>query len=359
MTKEDVKKILVIRFRQIGDSILATALCRTLKQTFPNAEIHFVLNKGIAPLFENHPDIDRLITFSKDELKSLPKYLKKVRETVRENRYDVIIDMRTTIRTLWFSLFSRKTPFRVGRKKSYSGLLLTDRIDHYDPAYKLDMVSRNNLLASPLEKLGSVDYSTAFTLGITPEEIADFREYMVSEGIDFSRPVMLVGVTTKITAKKWPVDYMVELLREIMARHPELQLVFNYAPGVEETEAREIWEKLKCPECVKINLQADSLRKLAALCANCDGYFGNEGGTRHIVQAMERPSFSIFSPYASKSMWLPQNRVYASGIEAADLLSAEKLSSMTPEEKFAAITPAKVLPHVEDLIALCAAERLH
>lgn len=40
-----IKRILIIRFRQIGDSILAVALCSTLKKSFPDAEIHFVLNK--------------------------------------------------------------------------------------------------------------------------------------------------------------------------------------------------------------------------------------------------------------------------------------------------------------------------
>lgn len=47
-----IKRILIIRFRQIGDSILAVALCSTLKKSFPDAEIHFVLNKNIAPLYE-------------------------------------------------------------------------------------------------------------------------------------------------------------------------------------------------------------------------------------------------------------------------------------------------------------------
>ena len=40
-----IKRILIIRFRQIGDSILAIALCSTLKKSFPDAEIHFVAEK--------------------------------------------------------------------------------------------------------------------------------------------------------------------------------------------------------------------------------------------------------------------------------------------------------------------------
>ena len=73
-----IKRILIIRFRQIGDSILAIALCSTLKKSFPDAEIHFVLNKNIAPLYEGHPDIDKVITFDKNENKPFTAYIKKV-----------------------------------------------------------------------------------------------------------------------------------------------------------------------------------------------------------------------------------------------------------------------------------------
>ena len=60
-------KILIIRFRRIGDSVLATALCRSLKESFPQAEIHFIINENISPLYLNHPDIDKVITFSDKE----------------------------------------------------------------------------------------------------------------------------------------------------------------------------------------------------------------------------------------------------------------------------------------------------
>ena len=45
-------KILVIRFRQMGDAILATPLLSTLRANFPDAQIDFVLNERIAPLFK-------------------------------------------------------------------------------------------------------------------------------------------------------------------------------------------------------------------------------------------------------------------------------------------------------------------
>ncbi len=60
-------KILVIRFKQIGDAVLSSPICMTLKKTFPNAQIDYVLYEHIAPLFENHNGIDNVIKITKEE----------------------------------------------------------------------------------------------------------------------------------------------------------------------------------------------------------------------------------------------------------------------------------------------------
>ena len=73
-----VKKVLVIRFRRIGDAVLSVVICSSIRKSFPEAEIHYVLNDHIAPLFENHPDIDKIITFSDEENNHFFKYLRNI-----------------------------------------------------------------------------------------------------------------------------------------------------------------------------------------------------------------------------------------------------------------------------------------
>ncbi|RYG00372.1 MAG: lipopolysaccharide heptosyltransferase family protein, partial [Chitinophagaceae bacterium] len=126
----DIKKILVIRFRRVGDAVLGTSLCSSLRKTFPHAEIHYLLNSLIATLYEGHPDIDKVIKFDAKDDKSFLRYIRRVWSIVHENKYDVIIDMRGTARTLLFSLFSLRTPFRIGTKKSYSFLALNHAVDN-------------------------------------------------------------------------------------------------------------------------------------------------------------------------------------------------------------------------------------
>ena len=115
----DIKKILVIRFRRVGDAVLGTSLCSSLRKTFPNAEIHYLLNTPIAPWYDGHPDIDKVISFDSKDDKNFFRYIRRAWAIVRANKYDVIIDMRGTVRTLLFSLLSPFTAFRIWTNKGY------------------------------------------------------------------------------------------------------------------------------------------------------------------------------------------------------------------------------------------------
>ena len=37
-----IKKVLVIRFRRVGDATLSSVICTSLRKSFPEAEIHYV-----------------------------------------------------------------------------------------------------------------------------------------------------------------------------------------------------------------------------------------------------------------------------------------------------------------------------
>lgn len=330
-------KILVVRFRQIGDAILTTCVFNTIRRTFPDAETYFVLNENIAPLFEGHDAIDHIITFSNEERHSVAKYLRKVWRIVRENRFDVIIDMRSTVNTMLFSLLSPGTEYRIGIRKAYTRIAFNHLIE--PSARGESIISRNLRMLAPLDRIRPLAEDRRFTLGITDGEQESFRSYMEGQGIDFSRPVMLAGVTAKLANKTWNEDNMVCVLDRFIRRYPEFQIIFNYAPGAEEENAVRIYNRLADNTNVFVNVRADSLRKLVAMSRLIDFYFGNEGGARHIVHACGKPSFVICSPVADKAVWLPQDDVPAHGIAASDIVPEAGLRDMTAEQRYAVITP--------------------
>ncbi len=335
----DIKKILVIRFRRVGDAVLGTSLCSSLRRTFPNAEIHYLLNTPIAPLYEGHPDIDKVITFDSKDDRNFFRYIRRAWSIVRANKYDVIIDMRGTVRTLLFSLLSPFTAFRIGTKKGYSFLALNYPVDNRGDKTS-NMIEHNLAFLKPLEQVADVKYCKDFRLYVTDAEKQHFHDYMQQAGIDFAKPVMLAVVSARLQHKIWDKECMKQVLQRIIDNY-DAQIIFNFV-SAEREFAINVHQEMNNHPNVFTNIEANSLRDLCALSANCNFFFGNEGGARHLAQALDVPSFAIFPPKISKSRWLPGQGERFAGISPDDFCSKAEQKSMTYEERFNLITVERV-----------------
>lgn len=340
-----INKVLIIRFRRIGDAVLSTVICSTIRKNFPEAEIHYLLYDPINTLFEHHPDIDKVISFSgKDGVGS---YLKRVWRLMRKEKYDVIIDTRTTLTSLCFSWFSLKTKYRIGTRKSYSFIGHNYRIANQKDE-TLDEVSRNLLLLKPLEQLKPLEYVSDFRLYVTSEESRDFHSFMEQKGIDFSKPVIICTPFTRVKGKAWHMERMKEVLR-LMIETYDAQLIFNYNEQEKEA-AFQLFREMKEDKHLFVHIAADSIRKLAAMCLQADFFFGNEGGPRHIAQALQVHSFAIYPPWVDKTKWLPNPTECNQGISSRDLISPDEWKSLTDKERFERITVEEVWARLHPML---------
>ena len=347
MTESDIKRILVIRFRRVGDSILAMSLIHTLHRNFPDAEIDFVLDENIAPLFEWQDGINDIITFNNEEKHSFFKYVAKVWNVTHRKHYDVIIDFRSTVQTLWFSLFSLNSKFRIGRRKGYNAIL-----QNYRPeiSWDIDMVRQNLLFLSPLEKIKPIIEYPDFSINVDSEKKSAYRKYMQRQGVDFNRPVIVAAVATRIPWKVWDKDRMKEVLHRIITCY-DAQVIFNYGGKAEEDYAKTIRHEMGDDPNILIDVRANNLKELAELISNCDFFFGNEGGPRHLSQALGIHSFAIYPPNISKATWLHAEGSKYQGIEPADI---DKTAASNPEisyqDKFALITVDEVWQRLKPML---------
>lgn len=343
---EESLRALVIRFRRVGDAVLAVAVCSSLKRSFPGIGVDFVLNEAIAPLFEGHPDIDRVIPFSDADNASAGRYIGCVFNVMRKTRYDILIDMRATPRTLLFSLFSLRTPFRIGTRKSYSRFLHNFRVaDRIDPS--LDMVQRDLLLLSPLERLGPLRLDPTFRLYVSDKDRATYRDYMERKGIDFTKPIVLVAAATRIEGKGWEIGRMEAVLRRMIDTF-QPQIIFNYS-GYRELEiCLSLYERMDYDPHILPEIEATTLRELRALTSLCDFFFGNEGGPRHIAQALNTPSYAIYPPGISRRLWLPGESPRHRGISPDDI--APPSPTATRAERFDLVTVDRVWTDLEPMM---------
>ncbi len=85
------KKILVIQEKMIGDVLAGSIICNTLKATYPDAQIDYLVYDFTKPVIQNNPNIDNIIIFKEDYRKSKIDFLKFLFE-IRKKKYDAVVD---------------------------------------------------------------------------------------------------------------------------------------------------------------------------------------------------------------------------------------------------------------------------
>jgi ADP-heptose:LPS heptosyltransferase len=71
-----MKKILVIQQKMIGDVLLSSILCNSLRKAYPTAQIDYLVHENTVPVLENNPNIDTIIRFTEKHKSSRRAFLK-------------------------------------------------------------------------------------------------------------------------------------------------------------------------------------------------------------------------------------------------------------------------------------------
>lgn len=339
-------KILVVRFKQIGDAILSSVICKTLRENFPDAQIDYVLYDHVAPLFENQNYINNVIKITKEERKNPFKYLKKVWNVTREN-YDIVIDIMSTPKSEVFTLLSRKAKYKIGRWKKNRGYTYTHKIPEPVGMDKCDKFLK---MLEPLKK----DYPNLmldknYSFDFSEEEKNEVRELMIKSGVDFKKILIPVAINSRRPEKVYPIDYMKEIVKGLITEY-DCQVILYYSPDEEEF-AKNFHKELENDSRIISSIKTKSIRQLGVLFTFCDMFVGNEGGPRHLAQAVDLLSFAIFSPRSSKKDWLSFNNERHEGIEPIDI-GAENFDELTYEEKYRLIKPNMILEKVREKMKL-------
>ncbi|MGB9665300.1 MAG: glycosyltransferase family 9 protein, partial [Ignavibacteria bacterium] len=173
ISKDTIKKILIIKPRGIGDLILSTIVLKNLISEIPNCEIHYLTENFAAPVIKYNPYISKIYEFRN----SLIGNLKLINQLRKEN-FDIIFDFYSNPRTAQFT-FLTKAKLKVGydkRGRNYA----------YDIKVKLTDPDLHSALAH-LEFLKILNIKTDFKelfYFITDEEKKFADEYFSINEID-------------------------------------------------------------------------------------------------------------------------------------------------------------------------------
>lgn len=316
-------KIMVIQQKMIGDVLTSSILFEALRQKYPEAELHYLINTHTLPVVQNHPHIDRFILFTPDIEKSKRRLFSFIKK-IKAEKYDVVIDVYGKLSSNLVSLFSG-APKRIAYHKKHTAWLYTDTFQRKKTPNKGAGLALENRMKL-LKPLG-IDFSYITPkIYLTIEETQAAKAYLAAAGLDFNRPLYMIGLLGSGSSKTYPEEYMAALLDQTVKEQPKAQLLFNYMPAQTEA-ARAIYDR--CAEQTKkqihFSVLARSLREYMAFTYHCTAYIGNEGGAANMAKALEVSSFIIFCPFINKSNWF--GRLEAKKHTAVHLSDYEKMTA--------------------------------
>ena len=298
-------KILVIRFKQIGDALLSSVLCNSLKKSFPDSEIDYLIYEHIAPVFKNHPYIDNVISITKKEQKNPFLYFKKVYNVTRK-KYDIIIDLMATPKSEFFCLFSLSSKYRIGRvgekRKFLRGTTYNSHVFHNRNRLNEAMQALEPL--KHLENKGfDITYDSKMVIALEPQEKETLKTEMIKAGVDFNKKVFAFSINSRRPEKVYPVDKMKKLIEMVLEKY-DAQIIFYYSQD-EKAFAKNMHKNLNNDKRIFSNIKTKTIRELGALISNCDIFVGNEGGPRHLAECLDIPTLSIWRPGCPDDIWCP------------------------------------------------------
>ncbi len=291
---QHVRRVLVVRLRSIGDTVLATPALDSLRRFLPAARIDIVLEDWVAPLLDGFDAVDNIITIERGSLRSRTCAARRLRAT----RYDVAYNLHggTTATLLVRASGARQ---RVG----YAAYQYSRLFNHLaPPAAELWGRAQTHSVEQQLALLGwtgvPVTDRPPTRLTVTPTAAASITARLQAAGVEQAKPFALLHPAAAFDSKQWATENFARVAEFLHARG--LSVLAIAAP--KETS---VLTQLGKAAAIPLTLFSDlSLPEVSALAARARLFVGNDSGVAHIAAAVRTPSVVIFGS-SNIAHWRP------------------------------------------------------
>ena len=325
-----VPRILIVRFSAIGDVVRVLPALHALRVVYPNAQIDWVVEPKSAGVVEGHPDLDRVLTFSRPEKarEALSAFTKLCRD-IRKSRYDIVIDFHGIFKSGILTGYSG-APQRFGfsRPRAQEGSWLFYNHRHSLHSNDLNRVQENILLCKELApKVGAFE-----TIIHVPEDVQEEVDVYFDETFQGGKQVVAIHAPVDRLEKRWPSEHYSHLV-DLLLGDGRFEVVMTWGPN-QFVEVESIIRG--CRRNPVIAPETPDLKHYAWLVHRSDVFFGGDTGPMHLAWAMGTAVVAVFGgtdPAKHSPARQPFEILYQPGPEPA----ATRLAQITPEMAYDAI----------------------
>lgn len=299
-------RILIMRYRFIGDTILTTPFLRNLRRACPDARIDVLVGPRSGEVLECCPYIDELIVFDTTRFHKYDSGEGRSRSfwsyafDLRKRRYDTVFVLKRSFSSAVLA-FLTGAANRIGFDTEFRRFLLTKPLP-FDPGRHEVESLLDVLRAQGIPVVD--DYLEAFTSDNEQAEI----ERLVPE-LRAGGPKLLVHAAAAHPAKMYPLESWAQALK-VVVRESGARLFFTGAAGDAPLYSR--LASLAAVQSVDLTGKLN-LRQSLALYRNLDAAVCVDSGPAHMAAAAGIPVVAIFGPTDPGRWrpWGPAHRVVA------------------------------------------------
>lgn len=268
-------KILIVRLSSFGDVVLTYPLISRLKEIRPSLKIDFITKDEYVQLITANKNINSFFTFGKNSILDL-------RKVIKENKYDLVIDLQNNIRSTLLMLFQRGKIVRYKKKNLKKFLLVLFKINLYKeiiPVYKKYILTVKKIFA-------------------------DIKTDFITSDLNIKSPEKQNYILLCPTSKHFTKTYPKEKFREIIKRYPDR--TFYLVSGDNPVE-KEICSFIsRDNQNVKDLSGKTDYNMLMDLIGNSEFVICNDSGILHLSEAIGKKVIAIFGSTVSEFGFYPQ-----------------------------------------------------
>lgn len=333
ITKENVKKILIIKLRGIGDVVLSTIVLDNLSKNFPGTFIDFLTDAPSRPGLEGLSQLNEVIIFPKSLINRVNLLF-----LIRKHRYDLILDFYSNPTTAQLTAFSGakyKAGFPYpGRKWAYNLYGPSERNRYHSAELHLEF----------MRFLGINTDSNNLHFYISKNDNLFVENWLVQKKLS-DKSFFGISPSGGWPSKKCEPEKFVEISEALIKKYNIYPLILW---GPEDfKDASTIHKLLNGKSYIA---PATSIRQMAAFITRCSFLIANDSGPMHIATAVNTPVLSIHGPtnphhqgpFGEKHEWI--------NLSELDCIMCNLLECPRDHECFKDLPLSRIIEKIEKLI---------